>query len=202
MTMTCRTTLLFLAILMLAGSKLAFAQPGPHGFRGGPGGERFAKAIEENAERLGLSEQTMADVSAIVAEGREKEERLHDELRAARHKLRMLLSGKEPNDEAVMKQAERVGAIETDALKHRLRTLLRLRPLLTDAQLEALRGLHHERFEPVREACRAEIEALCPEGPRGRGIGRCLRRHQEELSDACAAAFEAFRPRHHRRRGP
>ena len=201
MTKTRQTTLLVLCMTLFIGSNLALAQPGPHGFRGGPGGKRLARIIEENAEELGLSEQTVAGVRAIVAEGKKERRRLKDELHVARHQLRLLLSAENVDEEAVMKQAEILGNLQTKALKHRLQTLLRLRPLLTDAQLEQVRQLHRERAESVRKACRAEIDTLCPETHRGPGLGRCLRRHEGELSDTCTEAFAAFRPRHGRR-GP
>jgi len=199
MAMTRRITAFILAGSLLGGAHLALAQGGPHGPRGGREGGRFAMTLEENAQRLGLSEETLAKVRAIVAAGKEEGKTLHEQESRARNLLRELLSQNPPDDRAIMQQAERVGDLETEILKHRLRILLQLRPLLTNAQLEELWQLHERRFAPVRAACQAEIEAWCSETPHGRGVGRCLRDHAQMLSESCAQALDAFR--RHRRGG-
>ena len=38
-----------------------------------------------------------------------------------------------------------------------------------------------------RGACRAEIERLCADAPRGRERGMCLKKHESQLSEGCRA---------------
>lgn len=178
------------------GDRAAMAGP-PFG-----GGEpRIAEMLEQDAAAIGLDEETLERLRGVVAAARGEEERIHGEVRAARLVLRDLLSAEKPDEAAVMRQADVLGALETDALKHRLRTLLAVRPLLTDEQFARLRELRHGRREAVREACGADVARLCAsddDQPSGRGLFRCLRRHADELSPACRNALQEARGPHHR----
>lgn len=40
-----------------------------------------------------------------------------------------------------------------------------------------------------REACKPDIQKLCPDLQAGQRPGECLRQHKDELSDACKAAI-------------
>jgi Spy/CpxP family protein refolding chaperone len=179
----------------LLGGRAATAGP-PFG-----GGEpHIAELLERDAEAIGLDEPTLARLREIVAAARGEEERIHGEIRAARRGLRDLLSAEQPEEAAVMRQAELLGALETEALKHRLRTLLAVRPLLTDEQFARLRELRHGRRAVVVDACRADVARFCAaeeEAIPGRGLLRCLRRHAAELSPACRAALEEARGPYH-----
>jgi Spy/CpxP family protein refolding chaperone len=174
------------------------ATAGPPFGRGEP---RIGAMLERDAEAIGLDEPTLARLREVVAAASGEEERIHREVGAARLVLRDLLSAETPDEAAVMRQADRIGALETDALKHRLRTLLAVRPLLTDEQFARLRELRHGRREAVREACREDVARLCAagdEGFSGRELMRCLRRHADDLSPACRAALQEARGPEHR----
>jgi Spy/CpxP family protein refolding chaperone len=59
--------------------------------------------------------------------------------------MRRLLGQDRPDEAAVMQQAERIGALEIELHKQRLRTMLRIRALLTPEQRRELVTIHGER---------------------------------------------------------
>ena len=81
-----------------------------------------------------------------IAEAARAESAPLEQERDARHReMRALLDQPEPGIDAVMRQAERIGAVETELQKRRLRTLLEIRGLLTPVQREELVRIHAER---------------------------------------------------------
>jgi Spy/CpxP family protein refolding chaperone len=186
-----------LAVLLVAGAASA-RPPGFHRHHDHPGMDDPG-FIEENAERLGLGEETRQAIQAILEDSHARAAALHDEHREARRRLKDLLSEDAPTETAVMAQAEEVGRIETALSKHRLATLLRIRALLTPeqrSQLSEMRRERRARKDAVREACASEIERSCPEADSSWERMRCLRNNEQSLSEACAAALEPLRRRH------
>jgi Spy/CpxP family protein refolding chaperone len=160
--------------------------------------------VQENAERLGLGEETRQAIQAIVDDSHARAAALHDEHREARHALKDLLSQDAPDEAAVMAQAEELGRTETALSKHRLATMLRIRALLSPeqrGQLLEIRREKHARKEAVRESCAAEIGQWCPDADSSWERTRCLRKNEERLSEGCAAALEPLRCEHGREAG-
>jgi Spy/CpxP family protein refolding chaperone len=179
-----------LAALLAAGA--ASARPGHHGHHGHHGMDEQG-FIQENAERLGLSDETRAAIQTIVDDSHARAASLHDEHREARRALRDLLSQDAPDEATVMAGAEEVGRIETALSKHRLATMLRIRTLLSPEQRSQLLEIRREkraRKEAMHEACAAEIEQWCADADSSWQRTRCLRGQQEHLSGPCAAALE------------
>ncbi len=178
---------LALAALLLAGA----ASARPRGHHGHHGMDEHG-FIQENAERLGLSEETRQAVQAIVEDSHARAAALHDEHREARRALKDLLSQDTPAEAAVMAQADELGRVETQLSKHRLATMLRIRALLSPeqrSQLLEIRREKHARKEAVREACAAEIAQWCPDADSSWERMRCLRENEARLSETCAAAL-------------
>jgi len=159
-------------------------------------GRKLLADLEANAAHLGISDETVRKIRAIVTDGMASGDRVRAELLEARTALRSLLSTPRPDEVAVMTQARKIGALDTKLLELRLQTLLRVRPLLTDAQIEALHAIRQQRLAPVREACRAEIGASCADAVSGRETVHCLRAQHDQLSDACRAALSALHSEH------
>jgi Spy/CpxP family protein refolding chaperone len=113
--------------------------------------------LERHAERLGLEAEMLAEIRAAADASRPEHERLAGELHALRLEMRTLLSEDAPDAEAVMRLADRVGAVETALDKHRLATLLEIRRLLTPEQRQELVRIHEERRRERQE--RREREA-------------------------------------------
>ena len=107
--------------------------------------------LERNAERLKLDPETLAHVRAAVAASRPEHDRLADSLRSLHLEMRTLLSADDPNHDAVMQLADRIGAAETALAKHRLATLLEIRAMLTPEQRRELVRIHEEHRRAWRE---------------------------------------------------
>jgi Spy/CpxP family protein refolding chaperone len=149
-----------LALLCALGVALGPAAPrsasaGERGFGGGHhrrhGPPPLDRILERHAERLGLDEATQAKIREIAAAAHDGESALDEQLRAQHDALRALLDQENPDEAAVMAQAERIGALETERRKRRLQTMLQIRALLTPEQRRELVEIHEERRAERRE---------------------------------------------------
>jgi len=195
-----RLSLAILSSLFL--SAAALARPP---FGGPPGHHGPEGLVEEHAERLGLDDETRAAIRAIVDESHERAAELHEDHRQARRALRDLLSQDSPDEAAVMQQAERLGAIETEMTKHRLKTMLRIHALLTPEQrkeMMAIRRESHGGPEMVLEECEEELGTLCPDADSPFDQMGCLHEHADRVSEGCGSALETLRHKRGFRRGP
>jgi Spy/CpxP family protein refolding chaperone len=120
--------------------------PGPG--RPGPGGPGPEHLIEENADRLGIDDDTRDAIRKIAEASRERSDALSERLHAAHEEMRHLLDADEPDEDAVMAQAEAIGALHVDKHKNRLRALLEIRALLTPEQRQELVKLREEMGPP------------------------------------------------------
>lgn len=117
--------------------------PPPPRHRGGPGPGGM---IDRYAERLGLDDGTRAKIREIAGESRRRGEAIKERLERAHDEMRGLLSRDAPDEAAVMRQAEVISALELEERKSRLRSMLRIRALLTpDQRAELVRILERER---------------------------------------------------------
>jgi Spy/CpxP family protein refolding chaperone len=104
-----------------------------------------ADLLERNADRLGLDEVTRAKIREIAEAARDEGRGLEAPMRALHDEMRRLLDQETPDLEAVLGQAERIGGAETELHKVRLRSMLKIRALLTPAQREELVRIHEEQ---------------------------------------------------------
>jgi Spy/CpxP family protein refolding chaperone len=178
--------------LALALAGVSFAQP--------PVGRGPEKFIEEHAETLGLDEETVTAIRGIVEESRDAGDQLHDELRKRHREMKELLAQNTPDEAAVMRLVETIGALETRMHKHRLSTMLKIRAHLTPEQREQLvatRGESRGRMRhAVLEACEANLQAVCPDADDRWDRRKCMHEHREELSTECRDAIETQREHH------
>ncbi len=119
--------------------------PGPP-IRHAPHGLRLERLVEE----LGLDAQTLVQVDAIIDASRDKKRTLRRQLREARKQMRSLLEAEEPQEAELLEQADRIGGLRTELRKEQLKTMLRVRALLSPEQrarlLERLnKGPRHGR---------------------------------------------------------
>jgi len=186
--MTRTTILSALALALLTTSAMAQPHRG-----GGPPDAHMLRMLESKADEIGLDEATLTRIRTVVGAGEVEANRIRRELQAERKALHALLSVDRPIESAVMQQAEKIGALETAALKQKLQTLLAVRPLLSDAQLAKLRELREGRFATVAAACAQDIAKLCGDVPAGPPRFRCLRRQYDQLSRECRTALSEVR---------
>ena len=123
-----------------------WAQPQGPPVRHAPPGLRLERLVEE----LGLDAQTLAQVDAIIDASREKKRTLRRQLREARRQMHSLLEAEEPQEAELLEQADRIGGLRTELRKEQLKTMLRVRALLSPGQrarlLERLnKGPHRGR---------------------------------------------------------
>lgn len=130
--------------LLLVGAGAARAE-GPRW--GGHGPPPMERVLERHAERLGLDDETRERIGAISDETHAAAEPLLEQLHELREQLHEALSAETPEESQVMSLADRIGAAETEARKLRLRSMLRIRALLSPAQREELVKIHEEMRE-------------------------------------------------------
>ena len=107
-----------------------WAQPPGPPARHAPHGLRLERLVEE----LGLDAQTLARVDTIIDASREKKRTLRRQLREARQRMRSLLEAEEPQEAELLEQADRIGGLRTELRKEQLKTMLRVRALLSPEQ--------------------------------------------------------------------
>jgi Spy/CpxP family protein refolding chaperone len=146
MTHTLRRAAALLVLAALPG--VAAATPRDREASGGRrhhGPPPIDRVLEEHAEELGLDAATLQRVEEIADVAHEQEQPLREALHDEREELRALLDQDAPDEESVMRQLEAIGAAETQLHKHRLRTLLTVRALLTPEQRKELLRIFEER---------------------------------------------------------
>jgi len=150
--------------------------------------------IAEYAERLGLDQETLVTIRTIVDASRAQGETIRADLRQAYAQMRALLSQEEPNEAAVMQQADAIGTLELAARKQRLQVMLRIRALLTPAQRQELIRLQEtwrtRRRSDFMPACQTESTDFCPDAAPGHPHLECLYEHMADLSEACRTAIQ------------
>jgi Spy/CpxP family protein refolding chaperone len=137
-----------LAVFSIGTLAAGLAPARPHG--GGCEHRGGLEWLERKLEKLELDEATRANATALFERANAELQALHEQKRAAHEQLRELMAQEPAPLDAVMAQAEEIGAIRTEADKARLRSMLELRSLLGPerwAEFEALRKEHrrHER---------------------------------------------------------
>lgn len=142
--------LLALGVVALLGASPGM--PGPHYGRGACHGRSPHARLEEKLGDLSLDADTRAEAEQLLRRAREDGKARWQELREARRAMRDLLEQEAPAEAPLMAQADAIGALETEAHKAKLRTLLELRALLGPEQWKALRDSLHERGEPVEKS--------------------------------------------------
>lgn len=132
----------FIATLLLVASS-AGAQP--------PGGRQQYSPdefLERDLEKLGLDAGQTKRVHAILAAARERRVARRPEMRTAFDRMRELLEADLPDEAAVMKQVERIGALKMEEHKDMVRTLLAVRAELTPEQRRQLKAMSPDKGPP------------------------------------------------------
>ena len=133
---------LAVAVAGAAGAGEGGERPWPRHRRGPPPIERV---LEKHAERLQLSEQTRSEIRRVADESRDETDAHRERLRELHGEMREILRRDTPDEDAVMRKADEIGAAETAEQKHRLRNMLEIRALLTPAQRAELVKIYEER---------------------------------------------------------
>ncbi len=113
------------------------ATAGPRGGGCGGGGGGLAH-LERRVAHAGLPAETSQAIYQRIDQARAEERSLEASLAGARDKMHDLLGEESANTDAVMAQADAVGALETQRRKLGLRTLAEIRTLVTPEQWRTL----------------------------------------------------------------
>ena len=95
--------------------------------------------IEGGVAQLDLPKEKRQEVDAILAKARADREALREPLRTAREQIRTELDQPAPSLDAVLAQADSIGALESRARKSELQALVEVRKLLSAEQWQKLR---------------------------------------------------------------
>jgi Spy/CpxP family protein refolding chaperone len=119
-------------------------------FGGGCGGGHGLWGLERGIGQLGLPADTLQSVNQTLAQAREQEKAIRDQLRAAHEQLHALLAQTPPNVDQVLAQADSIGSLETQAKKIELQAIVAVRGILSPAQWQQLQSQrwHHGPAEP------------------------------------------------------
>ena len=107
-----------------------WAQPPERPLHHAPPGPRLEHLIEE----LGLDAATLAQADAIIDASRANERTLRRQLREANTQMRGLLETDNPEEAELLQQVDIIGHLRTELRKEQLKTMLRVRALLSPEQ--------------------------------------------------------------------
>ncbi len=147
-----RTALAAAVTVGLVGAGSALAR-GPGGDCGGGGGHVLER-LERHVAGAGLPPATSQAVYQRIDQARTERRSLEASLDAARDQMRTLMQQDTANVDAVMAQADTVGALETQLRKIGLKALVEIRGMVTPEEWKALapkRG-HGPPPEPVAKS--------------------------------------------------
>jgi Spy/CpxP family protein refolding chaperone len=101
-----------------------------------PGGFAEGRLMKKKATEIGLSEETVAKIDAVIKAGKAEEVKLREENMAAIGELNEVLAQNLPSEKELMAAANKVGenAAKSRALK--MKSVIEMRSLLTSEQLE------------------------------------------------------------------
>ena len=119
---------------MVSAGGVAAAPPGGGCGGGGPSLEH----LEHGVARAGLPPETAQAVYQRIDQARAEQRSIEASLAAAHEQMRTLLDQDAPSADAVLAQADAIGALETQMHKLGLRTMLQVRALVTPEQWDSL----------------------------------------------------------------
>ena len=128
--------MLFCALMGIA----LLAAPALAQQRGGrantPGGLAEGRLMKKKAKEIGLSEETAAKIDAAIEAGKAEEAKYREENVAAIKALNEILVQSRPNEKELMAASAAVGESAGKSRELKMRSIIEMRSLLTDEQLE------------------------------------------------------------------
>jgi Spy/CpxP family protein refolding chaperone len=120
-----------MSIALLASTAMAQQRSGRS-----PGGFAEGRLMKKKAKEIGLSEETVAKIDAVIKAGKAEEAKLREENMAAIRELNELLAQNLPSEKELMAAANRVGANAEKSRELKMKSVIEMRSLLTPEQLE------------------------------------------------------------------
>ncbi len=130
---------------LLAAGLLAATADAQQRAQGGmtPGGIAEGRLMKKSAKELELSEEILAKIDASIAADTAEEEKFREMNTVAVTELSEILAQKMPSEKALMAASDKVGEIASKSRALKMKSVIRVRSLLTKEQLDkfmAIRG--------------------------------------------------------------
>ena len=120
-----------MSIALLASTAMAQQRSGRS-----PGGFAEGRLMKKKAKEIGLSEETVAKIDAVIKAGKAEEAKLREENLAAIVELNELLAQNLPSEKELMAAANKVGANAEKSRELKMKSVIEMRSLLAPEQLE------------------------------------------------------------------
>ncbi|HXV36098.1 MAG TPA: hypothetical protein VEC18_03050 [Myxococcota bacterium] len=101
-----------------------------------PGGIAEARLMKQKASELGLSEEVIAKIDASIESDTAEEKKLRELSAAALDDLNKVLAQKMPSEKELMAASNKVGEIASKSRELKMKSVIRVRSLLTPEQLD------------------------------------------------------------------
>ncbi len=101
-----------------------------------PGGFAEGRLMKKKAKEIGLSEETVAKIDAVIKAGTAEDAKLREENMAAIKKLNELLAQNLPSEKELLAAANKVGANAEKSRELKMKSVIEMRSLLAPEQLE------------------------------------------------------------------
>lgn len=137
--------------------------------RGEPGEAMIMKALAPEspmAKELGLSKEQITALKGVMKAARTEAMALQEKMREAAKRQAEMMSQAAPDEAAVLKGVEELGALRTEIAKVTTRQILAAQKILSAEQREQLRGMINARMGEMRE--RTDVRERRPLGGRER----------------------------------
>ena len=109
-----------------------------------PGGFAEGRMMKRKAQEIGLSEDTVKKIDDAIKAGRAEEEKLREENVAAIEALNKILSQPRPSEKELMAASDEVGKTAEKSRDLKMKSVIEIRALLTDEQLEKFMELRQK----------------------------------------------------------
>jgi Spy/CpxP family protein refolding chaperone len=120
-----------MSIALLASTAMAQQRSGRS-----PGGFAEGRLMKNKAKEIGLSEETVAKIDAVIKAGKAEETKLREENMAAIGELNELLAQNLPSEKELLAAAKKVGANAEKSRVLKMKSVIEMRSLLSPEQLE------------------------------------------------------------------
>ena len=109
-----------------------------------PGGFAEGRLMKKNAKELGLSEDDVTKIDAVIKVGRGEEQKLREQNEVAIGELNKILAQNLPNEKELMAASDKVGEIALKSRALKIKSVIEMRSLLTPEQLEKFMELRRK----------------------------------------------------------
>lgn len=143
-----RIMLTLILIIGLIATTLALAQPRMDRPERGPAdGPHLKMLLGPLGEEIGLTDAQRQELQDTGFATQKELIHLHAQVKIAELELRQMMDSDTPDENAVYRKIDEIGALKTDIRKKQMGLRLTVQSVLTDEQVDQLKDLRHERMQ-------------------------------------------------------